>query len=507
VLLLFKISKPSSENLLILKAARRAEFFVCSQKIQSQTDKSGDFMSTIAAISTGLAAGGIGIVRISGENALNVADSIFKTVQGIELKKLSGYRAAFGRVFFDGKPIDEAVALVFRAPKSYTGEDVVEISCHGGLYITKQVLRAALKNGAVPAEPGEFTKRAFLNGRIDLTKAEAIMDLIEAKSDYALKASENQLQGKIYDEVVKLRKKIIYEIAFIESAIDDPEHISLDGYTERLMQVVDAVLIEIEELIKNAENGKLIKEGIDTVIVGKPNAGKSSLLNRMLGEEKAIVTDIAGTTRDIIQESMKLGGISLNLIDTAGIHETNDVVEKIGVGKAKECIEKADLVVYVVDASIPLDESDQSIIEMLSGKKVIVLLNKSDMETVVYGQLMRNKIVDIIGNNMDQCRIISTSTKEKTGLREFEEQIRDMFFTGEISFNDEVLITNVRQERALVDAKESLCLVKQSLEDEMPEDFYSIDLMNAYASLGSIIGEEVEDDLVQEIFSKFCMGK
>lgn len=333
------------------------------------------------------------------------------------------------------------------------------------------------------------------------------MDLIEAKSDYALKASENQLQGKIYDEVVKLRKKIIYEIAFIESAIDDPEHISLDGYTERLMQVVDAVLIEIQELIKNAENGKLIKEGIDTVIVGKPNAGKSSLLNRMLGEEKAIVTDIAGTTRDIIQESMKLGGISLNLIDTAGIHETNDVVEKIGVGKAKECIEKADLVVYVVDASVPLDESDQSIIEMLSGKKVIVLLNKSDMKTVVYEQLMRDNIVDIIGNDMDQCRIISTSTKEKTGLREFEEQIRDMFFTGEISFNDEVLITNVRQERALVDAKESLCLVKQSLEDEMPEDFYSIDLMNAYASLGSIIGEEVEDDLVQEIFSKFCMGK
>ena len=337
--------------------------------------------------------------------------------------------------------------------------------------------------------------------------AEAIMDLIEAKSDYALKASENQLQGKIYDEVVKLRKKIIYEIAFIESAIDDPEHISLDGYTERLMQVVDAVLIEIEELIKNAENGKLIKEGIDTVIVGKPNAGKSSLLNRMLGEEKAIVTDIAGTTRDIIQESMKLGGIYLNLIDTAGIHETNDVVEKIGVGKAKECIEKSDLVVYVVDASVPLDESDQSIIKMLSGKKVIVLLNKSDMETVVYEQLMKNKIVDIIGNDMDQCRIISTSTKEKTGLREFEEQIRDMFFTGEVSFNDEVLITNVRQERALVDAKESLCLVKQSLKDEMPEDFYSIDLMNAYASLGSIIGEEVEDDLVQEIFSKFCMGK
>ena len=266
----------------------------------------------------------------------------------------------------------------------------------------------------------------------------------------------------------------------------------------------------LDEVVSHFPEGSDTDEEDDrpkVAIIGKPNVGKSSIINKLVGKNRVIVSDIAGTTRDIIQESMKLGGISLNLIDTAGIHETNDVVEKIGVGKAKECIEKADLVVYVVDASVPLDESDQSIIEMLSGKKVIVLLNKSDMKTVVYEQLMRDNIVDIIGNDMDQCRIISTSTKEKTGLREFEEQIRDMFFTGEISFNDEILITNVRQERALVDAKESLCLVKQSLKDEMPEDFYSIDLMNAYASLGSIIGEEVEDDLVQEIFSKFCMGK
>ncbi|OLA45164.1 MAG: tRNA uridine-5-carboxymethylaminomethyl(34) synthesis GTPase MnmE [Firmicutes bacterium CAG:552_39_19] len=463
---------------------------------------------TIAAIATAVSNAGISIIRVSGSEAIQIVDEIFVTKGGKHiLNNVASHTIHYGFIQEQDEMIDEVMVSVMKAPKSYTAEDVVEINCHGGVLVTNKILKTVLSHGARIAEPGEFTKRAFLNGRIDLTKAEAIMDLIEAKSDYALKASENQLQGKIYDEVVKLRKKIIYEIAFIESAIDDPEHISLDGYTERLMQVVDAVLIEIEELIKNAENGKLIKEGIDTVIVGKPNAGKSSLLNRMLGEEKAIVTDIAGTTRDIIQESMKLGDISLNLIDTAGIHETNDVVEKIGVGKAKECIEKADLVVYVVDASVPLDESDQSIIEMLSGKKVIVLLNKSDMETVVYEQLMRNKIVDIIGNDMDQCRIISTSTKEKTGLREFEEQIRDMFFTGEISFNDEILITNVRQERALVDAKESLCLVKQSLEDEMPEDFYSIDLMNAYASLGSIIGEEVEDDLVQEIFSKFCMGK
>ena len=449
---------------------------------------------TIAAIATAVSNAGISIIRVSGSESIQIVDEIFVTKGGKHiLNNVASHTIHYGFIQEQDEMIDEVMVSVMKAPKSYTAEDIVEINCHGGVLVTNKILKTVLSHGARIAEPGEFTKRAFLNGRIDLTKAEAIMDLIEAKSDYALKASENQLQGKIYDEVVKLRKKIIYEIAFIESAIDDPEHISLDGYTERLMQVV--------------ENGKLIKEGIDTVIVGKPNAGKSSLLNRMIGEEKAIVTDIAGTTRDIIQESMKLGGISLNLIDTAGIHETNDVVEKIGVGKAKECIEKADLVVYVVDASVPLDESDQSIIEMLSGKKVIVLLNKSDMETVVYEQLMRDKIVDIIGNDMDQCRIISTSTKEKTGLREFEEQIRDMFFTGEISFNDEVLITNVRQERALIDAKNALCLVKQSLEDEMPEDFYSIDLMNAYASLGSIIGEEVEDDLVQEIFSKFCMGK
>lgn len=348
---------------------------------------------TIAAIATAVSNAGISIIRVSGSEAIQIVDEIFVTKGGKHiLNNVASHTIHYGFIQEQEEMIDEVMVSVMKAPKSYTAEDVVEINCHGGVLVTNKILKTVLSHGARIAEPGEFTKRAFLNGRIDLTKAEAIMDLIEAKSDYALKASENQLQGKIYDEVVKLRKKIIYEIAFIESAIDDPEHISLDGYTERLMQVVDAVLIEIEELIKNAENGKLIKEGIDTVIVGKPNAGKSSLLNRMLGEEKAIVTDIAGTTRDIIQESMKLGGISLNLIDTAGIHETNDVVEKIGVGKAKECIEKADLVVYVVDASIPLDESDQSIIEMLSGKKVIVLLNKSDMETVVYEQLMRNKI-------------------------------------------------------------------------------------------------------------------
>mgnify|MGYP002966926152 CR=1 FL=1 len=483
---------------MILKAARRAEFFVCSQKIQSQTDKSGDFMSTIAAISTGLAAGGIGIVRISGENALNVADSIFKTVQGIELKKLSGYKAAFGRVFFDGKPIDEAVALVFRAPKSYTGEDVVEISCHGGLYITKQVLRAALKNGAVPAEPGEFTKRAFLNGRIDLAQAESVIDIIHAKNEFALKSSEQQLSGSLSAAVRKVREKLLHEIAFIESALDDPEHISLDGYPETLHGIVEEAQKEIQKLLANSDNGKILKEGISTVIIGKPNAGKSSLLNTLVGEERAIVTDIAGTTRDVLEEQINLNGIILNVIDTAGIRETDDVVEKIGVDRAKKYLNEADLAIYVVDTSTQLDENDFEIMELLKDRKAIVLLNKSDLTPVTDSESIRK--------HLDK-KMIAISAKEQTGIEEFEETIREMFFTGEVTFNDEVYITNIRHKTALQEARNSLNLVVQSILDGMPEDFYSIDLMNAYEELGSIVGEAVEDDLVNEIFSKFCMGK
>ena len=460
---------------------------------------------TIAAVATALSNSGISIIRVSGEEAVNVVDSVFVSKSGKHiLKNVKSHTIHYGFIYKNDEMIDEVMVSVMKAPKSFTMEDVVEINCHGGILVTKKILELVILKGARLAMPGEFTKRAFLNGRIDLTKAEAIMDLIEAKSDYALKSSAKQLKGVVYDKVKQLREKIIYEIAFIESAIDDPEHISLDGFYERLGQVTDEVLQEVDHLLEQSENGVLLKNGINTVIVGKPNAGKSSLLNRLVGEEKAIVTDVAGTTRDVLKETITLHGISLNLIDTAGIHETEDKVEKIGVDRAKDFAKDADLIVYVVDSSVPLDDSDDEIIDLIRDKKTIVLLNKSDLSTVTDEDSISKKLAQ---GNENICRMIKTSTKENVGIDEFEHTIKEMFFQGNISLEDEIYITNLRQKEYLYDTKNSLVLVKQSLADEMPEDFYSIDLMNAYTSLGLIIGEEVEDDLVQEIFSKFCMGK
>ena len=385
-----------------------------------------------------------------------------------------------------------------RAPKSYTKEDTVEIDCHGGVYVMKRVLETVIKYGARPAEPGEFTKRAFLNGRIDLAQAESVIDIIHAKNEFALKSSEQQLSGSLSIEVKTVREKLLHEIAFIESALDDPEHISLDGYPETLHEIVEAAEKEIQKLLANSDNGKILKEGISTVIIGKPNAGKSSLLNTLVGEERAIVTDIAGTTRDVLEEQINLNGIILNVIDTAGIRETDDVVEKIGVDRAKKYLNEADLVIYVVDTSTQLDENDYEIMDLLKDRKAIILLNKSDLTPVTDGGSIRQ--------HLDK-KMIAVSAKEQTGIEELEETIREMFFTGEVTFNDEVYITNIRHKTALQEALNSLNLVVQSILDGMPEDFYSIDLMNAYEELGSIIGEAVEDDLVNEIFSKFCMGK
>lgn len=464
---------------------------------------------TIAAIATGMTNSGISIIRVSGPEAVLVVDDIFVLKSGRHiLKDVASHTIHYGFIYEKDEMIDEVMVSVMRAPKSFTMEDTVEINCHGGVLVTKKILETVILHGARLAEPGEFTKRAFLNGRIDLTKAEAIMDLIEAKSDYALKSSAKQLSGAVYDTVTDLRKKIIYEIAFIESAIDDPEHISLDGYNEKLMTVVDDVYFKVNHLLEQSKNGVLLKNGINTVIVGKPNAGKSSLLNRLVGQEKAIVTDVAGTTRDVLKESIMLHGICLNLIDTAGIHETEDKVEKIGVDRAKDFAKDADLIVYVVDSSVSLDESDFEIIDLIRDKKTIILLNKSDLtsvtdETVLNDVLMKHSSEEI----SHICRIIKTSTKDNTGIDIFEDTIKEMFFDGNISMEDEIYITSLRQKEQLIETKKSLELVKQSLIDEMPEDFYSIDLMNAYTSLGLIIGEEVEDDLADEIFSKFCMGK
>lgn len=397
-----------------------------------------------------------------------------------------------------------------RSPHSYTTEDTVEINCHGGILVMNRILETVLHHGARLAQPGEFTKRAFLNGRIDLSKAEAVMDLIHSKNEFAMKASVNQLKGSVSAKVRSLREDILYEIAFIESALDDPEHISLEGYPDKLMAKTRGLSQELKKLIDSADNGKMLKDGIRTVILGKPNAGKSSLLNVLVGEDKAIVTSVAGTTRDVLEESIKLHGIGLNMIDTAGIRDTEDEVEKIGVEKARKYANQADLVIYVVDSSRELDENDEEIIELIRDKKVIVLLNKTDLEPVVTEEQIKDKFREIYEGEEkhdDSLHVIRTSTKDNTGIDEFEKTIQDMFFAGRIAVNDEIYITNQRHKEALVEAYDSLKMVQKSLEDEMPEDFYSIDLMSAYAALGRIIGEEVGEDLVNEIFSKFCMGK
>lgn len=454
---------------------------------------------TIAAIATAMTASGIGIIRISGEEAFSVIDKIYRSKNGKKvLSKMESHTIHYGYIVDGDEIIDEVMVLLMKAPNSYTREDTIEIDCHGGVLVMRRILETVLKYGARPAEPGEFTKRAFLNGRIDLSQAESVIDIIQSKNDFALKSSMNQLQGALTKKIKEIRGTVIHEIAFIESALDDPEHISIDGYGEELKRIVTELKSSLKKMIDSSENGSILKEGINTVIVGKPNAGKSSLLNVLVGKERAIVTDIAGTTRDILEEQINLNGIVLNIIDTAGIRDTSDVVERIGVDKAKSYVEDADLIIYVVDSSTKLDENDREIIEMLQDRKAIVLLNKSDLYP-----LTTEEEVKIYLNK----KIISVSTRENTGIDELEETIKEMFFQGNLTFNDEVYITNIRHKNALVNAYESLGMVLRSIEDGMPEDFYSIDLMSAYEELGSIIGEAVEDDLVNEIFSKFCMGK
>lgn len=456
---------------------------------------------TIAAIATAMSPSGIGIIRISGEDTFLIIDRIYRSNMKSNYKKLSEcdtHTIHYGFIFDGDDLIDEVMVLLMRAPHSYTKEDCIEIDCHGGVYVMKRILETVIKYGARPAEPGEFTKRAFLNGRIDLTQAESVIDIINAKNQFALSSSLSQLKGSVKKDIKEIRKSILHEIAFIESALDDPEHISLEGYSSVLSGIVQNETEKIQRLLRNADNGRMLKEGIKTVIVGKPNAGKSSLLNLMAGADRAIVTDIAGTTRDVLEEQINLNGITLNLMDTAGIRDTSDVVEKIGVERAKEYADTADLIIYVIDSSTAFDENDFAIMDFLKDKKAIVLLNKSDLDMVVTEEDVKKYL------NKD---MITISAKTSTGLEELEQKMKDLFFNGDIRFNDEIYITNARQKKCLMEAEESLGLVLSAIEDEMPEDFYSIDLMNAYEELGTIIGESVKDDLAEEIFSKFCMGK
>lgn len=454
--------------------------------------------NTIAAIATPMTNSGIGVIRISGDQAFDIIYKIFRPEKQKNMKEVLSYTAHYGHVYDGDQLLDECIVLIMKGPHSYTAEDVAEIQCHGGVVVMKKIMEAVFRAGAVPAEPGEFTKRAFINGRIDLSKAEAVMDLIQSKNEFAMESSLKQLSGVLGRKITDLRKQLIHSVAFIESALDDPEHYSVDGFSVELKHQVEQMIEELHHFLENADNGRILKEGIQTVIVGKPNAGKSSVLNVLLGEERAIVTEIAGTTRDTLEESIQIKGIPLNIIDTAGIRDTNDLIEQIGVDKAKELLKKADLILYVVDTSSHMTEEDEEIIKLIEGKETIVLLNKADLDSLVLRE-------EIEQRGFHHVAVISA--KEQTGIEELYQMIQEIFFEGNVSFNDEIYLTNMRHKNAVSDALKSLSMVLQSIEDGMPEDFFSIDLMDAYEHLGFITGESVGEDLVNEIFAEFCMGK
>ncbi|WP_022761800.1 tRNA uridine-5-carboxymethylaminomethyl(34) synthesis GTPase MnmE [Butyrivibrio sp. AD3002] len=459
---------------------------------------------TICAIATAMIDAGIGIIRISGEKALSIASKLYVDAKGNHsLLNKDSHTISYGFIVDENEnKVDEVMVSLMKAPKSYTKEDVVEINSHGGRLIMESILNLLIKNGCRLAEPGEFTKRAFLNGRIDLTRAEAVMDLIHAQNEFSMKNSERQLGGILFNKIEEIRKEILYEMAYIESAIDDPENYDLTGYDERLKEKNEDWISRLNYLIGTSEEGIIRKEGIKTVIIGKPNAGKSSLLNKLAGEEKAIVTDIEGTTRDIIEETIRLDDIILRVLDTAGIRDTDDKVEKIGVERAVQSAQSADLILYIIDSTDDEISNDERISEIISNNHAIVLLNKNDISDRI--SILENDIHKIYGNDIP---VIKTSMVDDTGIEDLKKIITDMFFNGNIAPKEEIYITNIRQKEALLNTCDSLKKVQSSIEAAMSEDFYSIDLMNAYSFLGEIIGQEVDDDLVEEIFSKFCMGK
>ncbi len=463
---------------------------------------------TITAIATGLSSAGISIIRISGPDAFSIASKLFVTGNRQEYHRVNvaawdSHTVHYGFIFDGQAIVDEVMLVLMKAPKTFTREDVVEIDCHGGIVVTRKILSLVLEVGARLSEPGEFTKRAFLNGRIDLSQAEAVSNIIEAKNELFLKNSVKQLRGNVKTEIQSIRNEVLNEVAEIEAALDDPEHMSLDGFTEKLEAATERHLSSIDRMIATTENGRLMREGIKTVILGKPNAGKSSLLNALLGQDRAIVTDIAGTTRDTLSEEIRLNGITLIVTDTAGIRETKDVVEKIGVEMAHKEAQDADLILYVADCSVPLDENDIEIIKAYGNRPMLAILNKSDLEAVTTEKMLQ----DVCDEYGCQAQVLSLSVREYRGMETLEQKICDMFFAGHLQEDDEVIITSERQKQDLLAAKRSLQEVMNSISMGMPEDFYSVDLTGAYESLGRILGEHMDEDVINRIFSEFCMGK
>lgn len=456
---------------------------------------------TIAAIATAPGEAGVGIIRISGNKAIDIADSVFKSKSGKNLKELPTRRIAYGHIV-DPKTkdvIDEVLTVYMKAPHTYTREDIVEINCHGGIIPVKKILQLVLRMGARMAEAGEFTKRAFLNGRIDLAQAEAVMDLISAKTESGFDVALGQLEGSLSKQVEGIRRDILELLAHIEVSIDfseeDVDEVTLDFLMNRSIEVKD----NMTKLYETADTGKILREGLSTVIIGKPNVGKSSLLNALLRESRAIVTDIPGTTRDIIEEQLNIKGIPIRLVDTAGIRDTEDIVEKIGVDKSKEFFNKADLVIFMLDSSRELTQEDIEIIKMIKDKKTIVLINKTDLPQI----MDLSTIEDIIGEK----QVIKISLKDETGLHELEDTLVSMVYKGDVKAKDHIMVTNIRHKDALERAINSLQEGIDAIEKKLPMDFIEVDYKNTWDYLGEITGDTVGEDLIDHIFANFCIGK
>lgn len=445
---------------------------------------------TIAQISTAIGQGAISIVRLSGDKSINIVNKIFK---GSNLENMDSHTVHYGHIFYNGKNIDEVLVTLFRAPKTFTTEDIVEINCHGGVFVANKILEILFLEGARSANPGEFTERAYLNGRIDLTQAESVMDIIEAKSDLSLSLANKGLDGEIYKLIVNLRTELLNIIAHIEVNIDYPEYDDVIELSNKIIKPkIEALISKIKKLLNKSNYGKVIKDGLKTAIIGRPNVGKSSLLNALLREDKAIVTEIKGTTRDIVEGSINIGGIILHLIDTAGIRESSDLIEKIGINKAREVINEAELILFVLDNNQQLTKDDEELLQLTESKKRIVIINKTDL----------NKELTYKFDNSVQI-----SALNKTGIEELESMIKDMFLSGEVNIIDQTYISNARHIGKLNDTQNSLYDSIKAIEEELPIDFPEIDLKTAWATLGEIIGDTSSTSLLDELFAKFCLGK